>query len=614
MKPWFIKEDNVIPFPKKDKGVVRLPNVNAYPDFLTGVQDLQNHLKQGDISSDIHKKLYQDLIHRFMKTESFETPWFLREAPRDIDNEVPTGIMALPQADMRLEKDNITYANRRDLNSIIAPLDRFVKKAKTQAKVEVKSAAGAKRVPHIRILYLSDEPAFINALNKLVGGTLKKVNNSNEEPIIYHLSGDISFPRYYFDKNGLRYPIIFNTSATQTTTKGQQIQGVLIGKQELRPDKFFGVGAEFKSANDLANATIEKIKQGIAGKDIKLNQALIQLVQVANGQKNNIDLELLNYISANAKSRKHIEQDFGEILTPIMVSKENNQPILFPGKSNEAMVDVVIGGIPVAVKSLSGSGNSFDSIIDMIDNYEDEINKIDDENSKQKKLYNIIKGQRKSAGTVNDNNVRLAMQVPTKEAEKMMEVFRLTKPLTSYQELYDTVGNFLKQFDNIKDTKEKYRAYLEAIKPIAVAGNYAKKLKSGDIKIIPKGLPGDYAQYIKFDDAANLKDIGRETMSGFKSFEADFHNAAAKQLSYLLGVSKDSLYRGEGPDAKEMSQLITNIMRNKNAIAAISRITPDGKLILQKQSFKDLEFGYQYHAGTNTPNQNAPGYHIVFSK
>jgi hypothetical protein len=84
MKPWFIKEDNVVPFRKKDTSVVRLPNVNAYPDFLSGVQDLQNHLKRGDISSDIHKKLYQDLIHRFMKVESFETPWFLREAPEGI--------------------------------------------------------------------------------------------------------------------------------------------------------------------------------------------------------------------------------------------------------------------------------------------------------------------------------------------------------------------------------------------------------------------------------------------------------------------------------------------------------------------------------------------------
>ena len=98
MKPWFIREDNVVPFPKKDTSVVRLPNVNAYPDFLTGVQDLQNHLKQGDISSDIHKKLYQDLIHRFMKTESFETPWFLREAPADAG-----GIMSAPQAKEKLD-------------------------------------------------------------------------------------------------------------------------------------------------------------------------------------------------------------------------------------------------------------------------------------------------------------------------------------------------------------------------------------------------------------------------------------------------------------------------------------------------------------------------------
>jgi hypothetical protein len=97
MKPWFIQEDNVIPFPKKDTSVVRLPNVNAYPDFLTGVQDLQNHLKQGDISSDIHKKLYQDLIHRFMKVESFETPWFLRESP--------AGIMSLTKQIQNLPPD-----------------------------------------------------------------------------------------------------------------------------------------------------------------------------------------------------------------------------------------------------------------------------------------------------------------------------------------------------------------------------------------------------------------------------------------------------------------------------------------------------------------------------
>ena len=97
MKPWFIKEDNVVPFPKKDKGVVRLPNVNAYPDFLTGVQDLQAAMKRGDFSAETYKKLYQDLIHKFMRVESFETPWFLREAP--------AGIMSLAKQVQNLPPD-----------------------------------------------------------------------------------------------------------------------------------------------------------------------------------------------------------------------------------------------------------------------------------------------------------------------------------------------------------------------------------------------------------------------------------------------------------------------------------------------------------------------------
>ena len=80
MKPWFVKEADIIKFPKPKAKVVELPNVQSYPDFLTGVKDLHNRKAQGEISQDSHDRLYQDLIHRFMKKESFETPWFLREA------------------------------------------------------------------------------------------------------------------------------------------------------------------------------------------------------------------------------------------------------------------------------------------------------------------------------------------------------------------------------------------------------------------------------------------------------------------------------------------------------------------------------------------------------
>jgi hypothetical protein len=92
MKPWFEKEADIIKFPKPKAKVIRMPTVQEYPDFITGVKDLQAKQKDGTISQETYNKLYSDLIHRFMKKESFETPWFIREAPAD------TGIMGLPQA------------------------------------------------------------------------------------------------------------------------------------------------------------------------------------------------------------------------------------------------------------------------------------------------------------------------------------------------------------------------------------------------------------------------------------------------------------------------------------------------------------------------------------
>ena len=100
MKPWFVKEAEIIKFPEPVKNVVELPNVQSYPDFLTGVKDLQNRLGKGEISQDSHDRLYQDLIHRFMRKESFENPWFLREAPKNM-----SGIMSIIQK--RLNDPNI---------------------------------------------------------------------------------------------------------------------------------------------------------------------------------------------------------------------------------------------------------------------------------------------------------------------------------------------------------------------------------------------------------------------------------------------------------------------------------------------------------------------------
>ena len=90
MRPWFLKEGKVVPFAKKEKTVVSMPTVASYPSFLAGVEDLQSRVKQGTLSDEMYKRLYTDLLHRFMRRESAETPWFMVEAPMG-------GIMSLIQ-------------------------------------------------------------------------------------------------------------------------------------------------------------------------------------------------------------------------------------------------------------------------------------------------------------------------------------------------------------------------------------------------------------------------------------------------------------------------------------------------------------------------------------
>ena len=64
MKPWFEKElaeADIIKFPEPKAKVIQMPNVQEYPDFITGVQDLQAKQKDGTIS----QETYDKLIYRF---------------------------------------------------------------------------------------------------------------------------------------------------------------------------------------------------------------------------------------------------------------------------------------------------------------------------------------------------------------------------------------------------------------------------------------------------------------------------------------------------------------------------------------------------------------------
>ena len=80
MKPWFENEAEIIKFPEPKQKVIKMPNVAEYPDFITGVLDLQARRDKGQIGQSSYDRLYQDLIQRFMKRESFANPWFMRES------------------------------------------------------------------------------------------------------------------------------------------------------------------------------------------------------------------------------------------------------------------------------------------------------------------------------------------------------------------------------------------------------------------------------------------------------------------------------------------------------------------------------------------------------
>ena len=63
MKPWFEKEADIIKFPEPERKVIKMPSVSEYPDFISGVLDLQARRDKGQISQNSYDKLYLSLIH-----------------------------------------------------------------------------------------------------------------------------------------------------------------------------------------------------------------------------------------------------------------------------------------------------------------------------------------------------------------------------------------------------------------------------------------------------------------------------------------------------------------------------------------------------------------------
>lgn len=491
--------------------------------------------------------------------------------------------------------DNVkpVYANQVQQKVIKDKIAKLLAADFPLAKVEARTD---KIIPHIRVKNALPKQEVFNKLTS-AGFSLSSEIDSKQRSA----SDTYQKSTYGYVEDGVLYTIVLAGKGSDT--------GAQTGIQTLRPE-LFGLSGTTKTRKELADYVKSKIPS--VTKDQTFQQALTQLVEVAVGDRAAVDAELMDHIKGVLNL---VSQDFGEILTPLVMAKNDNEQISFPKKSNQPLIDVHINGKPVAVKSLGGSGNSFAVIKDLIDNYS-ETKRNEDPNFKPSQSLKILQDFVSGPGKTVDKLIRAAQISKIPEAVKLNELLSVTQPPLTYKDLEEEV---VKLVDRLKSEGQSnlYKRYLETITPAAFAANRITKPKEGrksKKEFVPKpigvGLPADYSKYIKVDSEDAAEENSRS--AGKKTFDQDFVRAATRQLTYMLGVGFRN-FVVEGPAAAEMEDTITDVMSAKDSVAAKVEISPDGKISVISTPFKDLRFGYQYHAGTSTVNQNAPGFTIYFN-
>jgi hypothetical protein len=496
--------------------------------------------------------------------------------------------------------NDVTYATRKDQQAEVdvikaALIDQF---PSVNVRNDLEDLNAGKKIPSIRILNALPRDKVLTVL-KDAGYQL--ANTKNDVQIV---SGTYQNFIYTFTKNNIVFTVVI---AGKGAGEGQEGK-CQVGIQMLRPEKFGLVGVE-KTKSELASIVKAAIPK-VAKSDPILQQALSQLIDVALGARSTVDPELMDHISGCLNL---ISQDFGEVLTPIVLADGESDIISFSKTSNKPLIDVDVKGIPVAVKSLGGSGNSFSAIRDMIKDYE-ESKKAEDPAWEANKTFKILQDFVSKDGKTNDKLIRAAQLAAVPEAVELNRILG-TSP-QNYAQMEAAVATLVQKLEATPEgQKNLYAAYLKTIWPASIASGRTrgKKVLAPGKKpaLVPVGLPGDYRSYVKDQDTTEEPKQSNKS-AGKKKFDANFIRAASRQLTYMLGMG----FRNqvvEGDDKDEMEQTITDIMTRKDAIAAKITINNDGSIKVIKTAFKDLKFGYQYHAGTDTVDQNAPGFHIQFT-
>lgn len=473
-----------------------------------------------------------------------------------------------PHSDPGALEPDARYATRREIADVAAQMQKDM----PEARFKVDSKPVIKDIPFIRI-FGSDRKTIVDYFKTV------NMDPIPLEPKQYPISTKYRSNILSYNAQNVIYSLVVAGSGHK-----DEEGGVTVSIKEFTPTTL-GLAGQTFNRNQLIAAT----QQAIAAKTKtrpELQQILLELIQVAAGAQPSLSPEANANLSSRA--RDQLSVDFGEILAPIKLA-QTSDAIEFPAEGNFPLIDVIIGKNKYSVKSLTGSGTSFKSIQDLMDNFEKTMPK----DKTQEKLFALFKAYHPKSGGKNvDKIIAGAAYINIPEYQKMVQI--LGSKFTSWQDLYKLAAQ--KKF--IRGLMpEDYGHFLNTFYPAMTAGNWDK----------PAGLPADGAFYM----GKKTGKVPAEKEAGYPSFRHDPLKAAANILTYVLGVGTlNAVLRG--PDANEYAAMMTDIVNQSPAWLGRLDITDQGTIVASAKPFSDLNFKFQYHAPSHKPGNNLPGFMIVY--
>lgn len=456
------------------------------------------------------------------------------------------------------EISTVVYADNAQLKSLAQELENNL----PQGQFKVHPAKAHKTIPHIRAQKISTSE-LQNAMRKFGAD----ISSSDSTQAV--LSG--KHPVQSFKKDDITYSIVIGSVRG---AKGEASIG--LNRKELTPTNL-GLANRKLKKQEIITATKSALMQKI--RDESLRDALIALVDsAAEGGKNKLSPEHQEEIKPLLGI---ISQDLGEILAPILIMNDEDEAEYEGGAT--PLYDVKIKNIEYSIKALTGSGTSFRSVSNLMDRYEQELKDPD-----TIARYQVLKQFHPSTGGKNvDKIIRAAKIAKIPEYLTIVKILGLSPDigLEGYEDLVSQLENFTSNLT--------YPQFLRSFYPAMEAGNWGK----------PVGLPADGLYYL----GRKEKPPTKEKSAGKNSYNANPSKGGADILTYVMGIGLMNFIR-QGNDAEKYRNMITDILKKREAQIGHIKINPDGTMVLTTRPFSTTKFEFQYHAPSHIPGNNLPGF------